>query len=336
MLVGADVTTFKAFLVTQNNGAFAGSFQQVDRSSLPAGDVLVRIAYSSLNYKDGLAVTGKPGVIRAYPMVPGVDFAGVVEESSAPQFQPGDQVVVTGCGTSETFWGGYAQFARISAEFIVPLPDGITLKQSMAVGTAGFTAMQSVMALEQHGVKPSGREVVVTGAAGGVGSVAVAILAHLGYKVAASTGRMELHDYLGELGASAILDRATLATPSKRPLDPERWAGGIDNVGGDTLAGLLRSTAAGGSIASCGLAGGATFTSTVFPFILRGVNLLGINSVNLPNARRREIWDRIARDLPMRLLDRMTQMEPLEKIRELGDAILAGKIRGRTVIDVNA
>ena len=336
MLVGADVTTFKAFLVTQNNGAFAASLQQIDRSALPAGDVLVRIAYSSLNYKDGLAVTGKPGVIRVYPMVPGIDFAGVVEESSVPQFKSGDQVVVTGCGTSETFWGGYAQFARISAEFIVPLPDGITLKQAMAVGTAGFTAMQGVMALERHGVKPSGREVVVTGAAGGVGGIAIAILAHLGYKVAASTGRMELHEYLDELGASAILDRATLAAPSKRSLDSERWAGGIDNVGGDTLTGLLRSTATDGSIVSCGLAGGATFTSSVFPFILRGVNLLGTNSVNLPNARRREIWDRIARDLPMRLLDRMTQVEPLEKIRELGEAILAGKIRGRTVIDVNA
>jgi acrylyl-CoA reductase (NADPH) len=336
MPVGADVTTFKAFLVTQDNGAFAASLHQLDRSELPAGDVLVRIAYSSLNYKDGLAVTGKPGVIRKYPMVPGVDFAGVVEESSAPQFKSGDQVVVTGCGTSETFWGGYAQFARISAEFVVPLPDGMTLKQAMAVGTAGFTAMQSVMALEQQGVKPSGREVVVTGAAGGVGSVATAILAHLGYKVAASTGRMELHEYLGELGASAILDRDALAAPPTRSLDPERWAGGIDNVGGATLAGLLRSTAAGGSIASCGLAGGATLTSTVFPFILRGVNLLGINSVNLPNARRRKIWTRIARDLPMRLLDSMTQVEPLEKIRALGEAILAGKIRGRTVIDVNA
>jgi len=336
MLVGADVATFKAFLVTQDNGTFAASLRQVDRSELPPGDVLVRIAYSSLNYKDGLAVTGKPGVIRAYPMVPGVDFAGVVEESSSQQFKAGDSVVVTGCGTSETFWGGYAQFARIGAEFVVPLPQGITLKQAMAVGTAGFTAMQSVMALEQHGVKPSGREVVVTGAAGGVGSVAVAILAHLGYRVAASTGRMELHEYLGELGASAVVDRATLAASSKRSLDPERWAGGIDNVGGDTLAGLLRATAAGGSVASCGLAGGATFSSTVFPFILRGVNLLGINSVHVPNARRREIWHRIARDLPVRLLDRMTQVEPLEKIRELGEAILAGKIRGRTVIDVNA
>ncbi|HEX4003583.1 MAG TPA: MDR family oxidoreductase [Candidatus Acidoferrales bacterium] len=336
MLVGADVKTFKAFLVTQDDGAFAASLRQIDRNELPAGDVLVRIAYSSLNYKDGLAVTGKPGVIRTYPMVPGVDFAGVVEESSSQQFKAGDSVVVTGCGTSETFWGGYAQFARIASEFVVPLPQGMTLKQAMAVGTAGFTAMQSVMALEQHALKPSGREVVVTGAAGGVGSVAVAILAHLGYRVAASTGRMELHEYLGELGAGAIVDRATLAAPSKRSLDPERWAGGIDNVGGETLAGLLRSTAAGGSIASCGLAGGASFNSTVFPFILRGVNLLGINSVNLPNTRRREIWDRIARDLPMRLLDRMTQVEPLEKINELGEAILAGKIRGRTVIDVNA
>jgi len=336
MPVSTDVTTFKAFLVTQDNGRFAASLQQVDRSQLPAGDVLVRIAYSSLNYKDGLAVTGKPGVIRTYPMVPGVDFAGTVEESSAAEFKPGDAVVVTGCGTSETFWGGYAQFARIKADFVVPLPNGISVKQAMAVGTAGFTAMQSVMALEQHGVKPSGREVVVTGAAGGVGSVAVAILAHLGYKVAASTGRMELHEYLGELGASAIVDREALAAPSKRALDPERWAGGIDNVGGDTLAGLLRSTVAGGSIASCGLAGGATFTSTVFPFILRGVNLLGINSVNVANARRREIWERISRDLPLRLLDRMTQVEPLDKIRELGEAILAGQIRGRTVIDVNA
>jgi len=336
MLPGTDVITFNAFLVTQNDGAIAAALQRVDRSQLPAGDALVRVAYSSLNYKDGLAVTGKPGVIRAYPMVPGVDFAGTVEESSAPEFKPGDQVVVTGCGTSETFWGGYAQLARIKAEFVVPLPEGITLKQAMAVGTAGFTAMQSVMALEQHGVKPNGREVIVTGAAGGVGSVAIAILAHLGYRVAASTGRMELHEYLGGLGANAIVDRDTLSAPSKRSLDPERWAGGIDSVGGDTLAGLLRSTVAGGSIASCGLAGGATLSTTVFPFILRGVNLLGINSVNVPNLRRREIWDRIARNLPMRLLDRMTQVEPLEKIRELGEAILAGRIRGRTVIDVNA
>ena len=330
------MTTFKALLVVQDNGRSAASFRQIERAALPPGEVLVRVAYSSLNYKDGLAVTGKPGVIRNYPMVPGIDLAGVIEESSSPLFKPGDEVVVTGCGTSETFWGGYAQFARLNAEFIVPLPKGMTLKQAMGVGTAGFTAMQSVIALEQHGLKPGGREVVVTGAAGGVGSVAVAILAHLGYRVAASTGRVELHEYLGELGASAILDRATLGTPSKRPLESERWAGAIDNVGGDTLAGVLRSMAFGGSVASCGLAGGASFTSTVFPFILRSVNLLGIDSLHLSNARRREIWQRIARDLPMRLLDKIIQVEPLEKVPDLGEQILAGMIRGRTVIDVNA
>ncbi|MGD0957697.1 MAG: MDR family oxidoreductase [Candidatus Acidiferrales bacterium] len=330
------MTTFKALLVVQDNGRSAASLRQIERDALPQGEVLVRVAYSSLNYKDGLAVTGKPGVIRNYPMVPGIDLAGVVEESSSRQFKPGDEVAVTGCGTSETFWGGYAQFARLNAEFIVPLPKGMTLKQAMGVGTAGFTAMQSVMALEQHGLKPGGREVVVTGAAGGVGSVAVTILAHLGYRVAASTGRVELHEYLGELGASAILDRATLGTPSKRPLESERWAGAIENVGGDTLAGVLRSMAFGGSVASCGLAGDASFTSTAFPFILRGVNLLGIDSLHLSNARRREIWQRIARDLPMRLLDMMIQVEPLEKVLELGERILAGKIRGRTVIDVNA
>ena len=330
------MTTFQAFLVTQNDGKFAASFQQVERSALPAGEVLIRVAYSSLNYKDGLAVTGKPGVIRTYPMVPGIDLAGTVEESNSPQFKPGDQVVVTGCGTSETIWGGYAQFARLNAEFLVPLPEGMTLKQAMGIGTAGFTAMQSVMALEQHGLKPGGREVLVTGAAGGVGSVAVAILAHLGYKVAASTGRMELHDYLGELGVSAIIERAALAAPSKRPLESERWAGAIDNVGGDTLAGLLRSMAIGGSVASCGVAGGAALNTTVFPFILRGVNLLGIDSLRVPPLRRREIWQRIVRDLPLRLLDRMIQVEPLARIQELGEQILAGKIRGRTVIDVNA
>jgi acrylyl-CoA reductase (NADPH) len=330
------VTIFQGLVVTQDNGNFAVSVQQLDRDALPPGEVLVRVAYSSLNYKDGLAVTGRPGVIRKYPMVPGIDLAGTVEESCSPQFNPGDEVVVTGCGTSETFWGGYAQLARLNAEFIVPLPKGMTLKQAMGVGTAGLTAMQSVMALELHGLRPTGREVVVTGAAGGVGSVAVAILGHLGYKVAASTGRIELHEYLGELGASAILDRATLAAASKRPLESERWAGAIDNVGGDTLAGLLRSMATGGSIASCGLVGGAALSTTVFPFILRGVNLLGIDSLHLSNARRREIWQRIARDLPMRLLDGMMQVEPLGKIRELGEQILAGKIHGRTVIDVNA
>jgi acrylyl-CoA reductase (NADPH) len=331
------LATFKALLAAQENGNFAISLQQLERSALPDGEVLVRVAYSSLNYKDGLAVCGKPGVIRNFPMVPGIDFAGVVEESKSSQFKPGDEVAVTGCGTSETFWGGYAQFARINAEYIVPVPKGLTLKQAMGVGTAGFTAMQCVMALEDHGLKPSGREVIVTGAAGGVGSASIAILAHLGHKVAACTGRGgELTEYLRKIGASEILDRAALAAPSKRPLESERWAGAIDNVGGDTLTGLLRTMALGGSIASVGVAGGANFTATVYPFILRGVNVLGIDSLRLPNARRREIWQRVARDLPLPLLDGMIQVEPLGKVPELGAQILAGQIRGRVVIDINA
>jgi acrylyl-CoA reductase (NADPH) len=330
------MSTFKALLATQADGKFAAAIQDIDFSALPPGEVLVRVAYSSLNYKDGLAVTGRPGVIRKFPMVPGVDFSGTVEESSSPAFKPGDQIVVTGCGTSEFLWGGYAQYARIDAENVVPLPSGMTLAQAMGVGTAGFTAMQSVMTLEEHGLKPGGREVVVTGAAGGVGSVAIAILANLGYKAVASSGREELHDYLRSLGASEIIDRSVLAGPSKRPLDTERWAAAIDNVGGDTMAGLLRSMEIHGSVASCGLAGGAAFSSTVLPFILRGVNLLGIDSVRVPNARRREIWGRVMRDLPMNLLDKVITVEPFDKVFELGEQILAGKIRGRTVIDVNA
>lgn len=329
------MSKFKALIANQENGKFDASIQEIDRENLPAGEVLVRVAYSSLNYKDGLAVTGKPGVIRRFPMVPGIDFAGVVEESSAG-FKAGDEVVVTGCGTSEILWGGYAQYARLNAEFMVPLPAGLSLRQSMAVGTAGFTAMQSVMELERHGVKPGEREVVVTGAGGGVGSVAIAILAKLGYKAVASSGRAELHDYLKSLGASEIIGRDVLATPSKRPLETERWAGAIDNVGGDTLAGILRTMAIGGSVASCGLAGGAALNTTVFPFILRGANLLGIDSMRVANARRREIWARLTRDLPLDLLDRMTTVEPLEKVFELGERILAGKTRGRVVIDVNA
>jgi len=328
------MSTFKALLATNENGKFAAAIQQIPLESLPPGEVLVRVHYSSLNYKDGLAVTGKPGVIRSFPMVPGVDFAGVVEESASADFNPGDEVVVTGCGTSEILWGGYSELARLSHEFMVPLPKGMTLPQAMGIGTAGFTAMQSVMELERHGLQPGGREVVVTGAAGGVGSVAIAILAQLGYKAVASSGRAELADYLQGLGASSIIDRAVLSTASKRPLEAERWAGAIDNVGGDTLAGVLRTMALGGSIAACGVAGGPNVATTVFPFILRGVNLLGIDSSRVPNARRREIWARIMRDLPMPLLDSMIQVEPLSKVFELGQQILAGKVRGRTVIDI--
>jgi acrylyl-CoA reductase (NADPH) len=330
------MSTFKGLLATQENGKFAASIQEIPREMLPFGEVLVRVAYSSLNYKDGLAVTGRPGVIRKYPMVPGVDFAGTVEESSSPSFKPGDEVVVTGCGTAEVFWGGYAQWARLDAEFLVPLPKGLTLQQSMGVGTAGFTAMMSVMALEEHGLKPGGREVLVTGAAGGVGSVAIAILGKLGYSVAASTGRSASHDYLRELGASKIIDRAELATPSRKPLEDQRWAAAIDNVGGDALAGLLRSMELHGSVASCGLAGGAALNTTVYPFILRGVNLLGIDSARMSNARRREMWARVVQNLPTNLLDRMMVTAPLDQVFSLSEQILRGQIQGRVVVDVNA
>jgi acrylyl-CoA reductase (NADPH) len=329
------VSTFRAILATQQDGKFAASIQDVSRDSLPPGDVLIRVAYSSLNYKDGLAVTGKPGVIRSFPMIPGVDLAGVVEESQSPQFKPGDSVVVTGCGTSETVWGGYAELARLRSEWIVPLPAGITPLQAMGVGTAGFTAMQSVMALEERGLKPDGREIVVTGAAGGVGSASVAILGKLGYRVVASTGRAEAHDYLRSLGAHDIVDRQVLAAASRKPLEPERWGGAIDSVGGDTLAGLLRTMAVGSSIAVCGLAGGPQLNTTVFPLILRGVSLLGIDSVRVSNAGRRAIWARLAADLPLDSLNCIIQVEPIARAFELGAEILSGHVRGRVVLDMS-
>jgi len=329
------MSTFKAVFAQQIEGKPRISIEQLDRASLPAGDVLVRVHYSDLNYKDGLAVTSRPGVIRKYPMIPGIDLAGVVEESSSTDWKPGDEVVVTGCGLSETAWGGYAELARVDANWLIRLPKGLTLKQAMAIGTAGFTAMQCVVALERHGVVAGSGEVLVTGAAGGVGSIAVAILAKLGYRVAASTGRAELGDYLRSLGANEIVDRSTLAAPSKRQMDSERWAGAVDTVGGDTLAAIVRALVANGSVAACGVAGGATINTTVYPFILRGVNLLGINSVYVSRSDRLLIWERLARDLPLPLLDSMTQEAPLEAVFELGEKIIAGAIRGRTVIRVS-
>jgi acrylyl-CoA reductase (NADPH) len=326
--------TFKALLATQDAGKFHASIQQLDRESLPPGEVTIRVRYSGLNYKDGLAVTGKPGVIRKFPMVPGIDLAGVVEQSSSPEWKAGDEVVVTGFGLSETLWGGYGELARLDARLLVPLPKGLTLKQAMAIGTAGFTAMQCVIALEGHVVKPDTGDVLVTGAAGGVGSMAVAILAKLGYRVVASTGRAQLEHYLRSLGAAEIVDRAALTAPSQRPMESERWAGAIDSVGGDTLAAIIRALRARGSVAACGLAGGTALNTTVLPFILRGVNLLGINSVYVSREERLEVWARLVRDLPLGLLDQMTEEAPLENIFELGEQILAGKIRGRTVIRI--
>ena len=330
------VSTFRGLLLSQTDGKTVATFQDLQTESLPAGNVLIRVAYSSLNYKDGLAVTGKPGVIRNWPMVPGIDLAGTVEESSSEDFFPGDEVAVTGCGTSETFWGGYAQKARINSEYVVKLPAGITLQQSMGVGTAGFTAMQCVMALEERGMAPGGREVAVTGAGGGVGSVAIAILAKLGYRVVASTGREELHDYLKDLGAADVIDRSVLAASSKKPLESERWGGAVDSVGGDTLAGLLRTMAVGTSIAACGLAGGTALNTTVIPFILRGVNLIGIDSVRTKQAQRRAVWARLSRDLPLHALDSIIDVQPLSNVIALGEKILQGNTRGRIVIDVSA
>jgi acrylyl-CoA reductase (NADPH) len=328
------MSTFTALFATQTDGKFHASIQPLDRSALPAGEVLVRVAYSDLNYKDGLAVTGRPGVIRKFPMIAGIDLAGVVEESASPDWKTGDQVVVTGCGLSETMWGGYSQLARLDAQYLVRLPESLTLKQSMAIGTAGFTAMQCIVALERHGLVPAGGDVLVTGAAGGVGSIAVAILSKLGYRVVASTGRPELHDYMRSLGAADIIDRAALAVPSKRPMESERWAGAVDTVGGETLAAIVRALVANGSVAACGLAGGTALNTTVFPFILRGVNLLGVNSVYVSRADRLLMWERLARDLPLPLLDSMTQEAPLEAVFELGEQIIAGKIRGRVVVKI--
>lgn len=327
---------FNALVLRQTDGQFSRAFETLDLSALPAGEVLIRVAYSSLNYKDGLAVTGKPGVVRQWPMVPGIDLAGTVVTSSSPNFQPGQEVVVTGCGTSETIFGGYAQMAQMKAEHVVAIPKNMTMKQAMGVGTAGFTAMQSVMALESHGLKTGGKDVLVTGAAGGVGSVAVAILGKLGYRVVASTGRAQLADYLKSLGAAEILDRGVLAAASNKPMEAERWGGAVDSVGGDTLAGIIRGLAIGASVAACGVAGGPKVNTTVFPFILRGANLLGIDSVRCTNQFRRVVWFRISRDLPLDLLDSMITVHPLSEIVSLGEQILAGQTRGRVVIDVNA
>lgn len=328
--------TFTGLMVDQRDGAVEASVRTLEKSGLPEGDVLVRVAYSSLNYKDGLALTGKGKIIRSYPMVPGIDLVGTVEESQSAQFQPGDRVVMTGCGVGEHRWGGYAQLARVNAEWLVHLPEQIDFRQAMGVGTAGFTAMMCAMALEEHGLRPGGRPVVVSGAAGGVGSTAVAILARLGYHVVASTGREAEHAYLRTLGAAEIIDREALSAASGRPLESERWGGAVDSVGGDTLAGILRALAIGASVAACGNAGGAELHTTVFPFILRGVNLLGIDSLHLPQERRRQIWTRIARDLPLDLLDRTIEVVPLGDLPARAEAITRGQVRGRTVVDVNA
>lgn len=313
----------------------AAQITRLTDAELPEGDVLVDVRWSSLNYKDGLAVTGKGRIARSLPMTCGIDLAGVVAESSSPAVAVGDDVVVTGCGLSETRPGGYTQRQRVGSSIITQRPEALSLQQCMAIGTAGLTAMLAVLALERAGLVPGEREVVVTGAGGGVGSIAVALLAGLGYRVAASTGRAETHEHLKALGATTILDRVDLATAG-RPLDKERWAGGIDTVGSQTLASVLAQTAYGGAVAACGLAGGPDLPATVLPFILRGVGLLGIDSVQCPAALRIHAWQRLAQDLDLDALDRMTHVEPMSDVLALGRRILAGQVEGRTVIDVHA
>lgn len=327
--------TFRALVLDERDGQVTSTIQTLERAALPDGDVLVRVAYSGLNYKDGLALAGKNKVVRFYPMVPGIDFAGTVEESSSPQFHPGDRVVLTGWGVGERHWGGYSQYARVKGEWLVPLPEGIDLQEAMAIGTAGVTAMLSVVALEEHGLTPDGREVLVTGASGGVGSLAVAILAKLGYTVVAETGKAEMHDYLKSLGAHEIIDRAELA-PAGGPLGSARWGGAVDTVGGAMLAGALRTLAYGASVAACGNAGGFELNTTILPFILRGVNLLGIDSLPVPQARRMVIWERLARDLPKSALQRTMKVIPLTEARAMADEILAAHTVGHIVVDVNA
>jgi acrylyl-CoA reductase (NADPH) len=313
------------------------ALRELDDSALPAGEVTVAVEYSTLNYKDGLCLSGNGGgLVRNWPHVPGIDFAGSVLASDDARYKPGDKVVLTGWRVGEVHWGGYAQKARVKADWLVPLPAGLTTRQTMAVGTAGLTAMLAIQALEDHGLTPDKGEVLVTGAAGGVGSIAVALLAAMGYQVAAVTGRPETEGYLRDLGAGRIVPRADLAETVKRPLETEAWAGCVDAVGGAMLARVLGQLRYGASAAAVGLAGGAALPASVIPFLLRGVNLLGIDSVSKPYADRVRAWDRIATHLPVGKLEAMIHPAKLGDLPALGEAILKGAVQGRVVVDVNA
>ena len=326
--------TFKALVLEQDDGKVVSKIMQLPLDALPAGEVTVAVHYSSLNYKDGLVLNGLGGLVRKYPHVPGIDFAGVVEQSSSSEFKLGDKVILTGWRVGEAQWGGYAEKARVKASQLVHLPEGMALKDSMAIGTAGFTAMLAVIALEQHGLKPGNGEVLVTGAAGGVGSCAVALLSQLGYQVVAATGRPITHDFLRELGAHSFVAREELAKPLEKPLQAERWAGAIDAVGSTTLANVLTQLRYGASVAACGLAGGNDLPASVIPILLRGVNLLGIDSVMCPIERRNAAWRRLVRDLPASKLQSVTEVAKLDHMPALGRRILDGKVRGRVVVDM--
>lgn len=325
---------FDAIVLTQQDKKTVAALSHLDESQLPAGDVLVRVAHSTLNYKDALAITGRGAIVRNWPMVPGIDLAGTVEQSADPAWREGDRVVVTGWGLGETRWGGLAQKARLKAEWLLRLPAGYGTRDAMVIGTAGFTAALCVRALQRHSVAPGSGEVLVTGAAGGVGSVAVALLASLGYTVAASTGRPQEADYLHGLGAAAIVDRAELAQPGK-PLQSERWAGVVDTVGSHTLANACAQTRWNGAVAACGLAQGADFPATVMPFILRGVTLYGINSVFVDNPTRAEAWALLAQQIPAARLATMAVEMGLGEAIAYAPRVIDGQVRGRTVVDVN-
>jgi acrylyl-CoA reductase (NADPH) len=329
------VPTFNAFLLTKTDDGQDLAWVEVDESELMDGDVTVDVTHSSLNFKDGLALTGRSPVVRRWPMIPGIDFVGRVRESSHPDHAAGDLVVLNGWGVGETHLGGYAQVARVPGDWLVPLPAGLTEAQAMGVGTAGLTAMLCVLALERHGLTPADGPVLVTGAAGGVGSVAIAVLAKLGFEVVASSGRHEVEgDYLRSLGASATIDRAEFSGPA-RPLGKERWAGAVDSVGSHTLANVLSQTRYGGVVAACGLAQGMDLPASVAPFILRGVTLAGVDSVMAPWPLRSEAWGRLAKDLPLGLLDALITVHPLADAPALAADILDGKVRGRVVFAVD-
>jgi acrylyl-CoA reductase (NADPH) len=324
---------FKAIRIDKADKGTTAALTSFDEAELMEGDVTVRVEWSTLNYKDGLALTGKAPVVRRFPMIAGIDFAGTVEQSSHPQWKGGDKVICNGWGMGETHLGSYAEKARVKGDWLVRLPEGLSAREAMAIGTAGYTAMLAVLALEEHGLTPAQGSIVVTGAAGGVGSVAIAVLSKLGYPVIASTGRMSEAGYLKDLGATEIIDRNELTGPAK-PLAKERWAGGVDSVGSMTLANLLSMTKYGGAIAACGLAGGMDLPSSVAPFILRGVCLLGIDSVMCPIERRNKAWNRLASDLDRSKLTEITHEINLDQVIDAADRILAGQVRGRIVVKI--
>ena len=324
---------FKALVITKGDAGQKAEWTELGLADLMAGDVTVQVSHSTINYKDGLAVTGKSPVVRKFPMIPGIDLAGTVTASEHVGFKPGDQVVLNGWGAGETHMGGYAGMARLKGDWLIHKPAGLTPAQTMAIGTAGYTAMLAVLALETHGVAPDKGPILVTGAAGGVGSVAIALLSKLGYKVIASTGRPAEHDYLKSLGATDIIDRAELSA-APRALGKERWAGAIDSVGSTTLANVIAQTMYGGTVAACGLAQGMDLPGSVAPFILRGVTLAGIDSVMAPKPKRVAAWNRLARDLDLAKLAALTTTVPVSKVQDLAPQILAGQVRGRVVLEI--